>query len=90
MSRAMLDWVVSRILCFGFAGVYDLLVLGAGPAGVTAALEAASRGCHVAVLEPLRKPTGAPTGAYSKCIRAPWILQRGSFTMCFAHGAEKL
>ncbi|CAK9102028.1 Soluble pyridine nucleotide transhydrogenase (STH) (NAD(P)(+) transhydrogenase [B-specific]) [Durusdinium trenchii] len=50
-------------------GVYDLLVLGCGPAGVTAALEAASRGLHVAVLEPLRKPTGAPTGAYSKCIR---------------------
>lgn len=57
------------------AGVYDLLVLGAGPAGVTAALEAASRGFHVAVLEPLRKPTGAPTGAYSKCIRVPRILK---------------
>lgn len=50
-------------------GLYDLLVLGCGPAGVTAALEAASRGHRVAVLEPLRKPTGAPTGAYSKCIR---------------------
>ncbi|CAJ1354082.1 unnamed protein product [Effrenium voratum] len=48
---------------------YDLLVLGCGPAGVKAALEAAGRGLHVAVVEPLAKPTGAPTGAYSKCIR---------------------
>ena len=51
------------------SGGYDLLVLGCGPAGVKAALEAAGRGLHVAVVEPLAKPTGAPTGAYSKCIR---------------------
>lgn len=48
---------------------FDLIVLGAGPAGVKAAIEAASRGYHVGVVEPQEKPTGAPTGAYSKCIR---------------------
>eukprot|EP00439_Symbiodinium_sp_Y106_P079609 s6_g18.t1 len=48
---------------------YDLLVLGAGPAGVKAALEAAGRGYKVGVVEPKECLTGAPTGAHSKCMR---------------------
>lgn len=48
---------------------FDLIVLGGGPVGVKAALEAASRGLRVGLIEPKAKLTGAPTGAHSKCLR---------------------
>eukprot|EP00931_Biecheleriopsis_adriatica_P039437 TRINITY_DN22553_c0_g1_i1.p1 TRINITY_DN22553_c0_g1~~TRINITY_DN22553_c0_g1_i1.p1 ORF type:complete len:975 (-),score=177.41 TRINITY_DN22553_c0_g1_i1:28-2952(-) len=48
---------------------YDLLVLGAGPAGMKAAVDAASRGYRVGIIEPKASLTGAPTGAHSKCVR---------------------
>lgn len=48
---------------------YDLVVLGAGPAGMKAAIEAGSRGQRVAVIDPKEYVTGAPTGAHSKCLR---------------------
>lgn len=52
---------------------YDLIILGAGPAGVKGAVEAASRGQRVALIEPQSKVTGAPTGAHSKCVREAMI-----------------
>jgi len=48
---------------------FDIIVLGGGPVGVKAALEAASRGLRVGLIEPKAKLTGAPTGAHSKCFR---------------------
>lgn len=48
---------------------YNLIVLGAGPVGVKAAVEAASRGQRVALLDPSDLIHGAPTGAHSKCLR---------------------
>jgi len=48
---------------------YDLLVIGAGPVGISAATLAANRGKHVGVVEPQKVVTGAPTGAHSKCLR---------------------
>lgn len=48
---------------------YDLLVLGAGPAGVTAAVEAAGRGLRVGLIDTKASISGAPTGAHSKCLR---------------------
>src|SRR5580765_4657938 len=35
---------------------YDVLILGAGAAGLMCAIEAGKRGCHVAVLERAEKP----------------------------------
>lgn len=46
-----------------------MVVLGCGPAGLKAALEAAGRGLRVALLEPKEQLTAAPTGAHSKCMR---------------------
>eukprot|EP00930_Biecheleria_cincta_P053224 TRINITY_DN3861_c0_g1_i1.p1 TRINITY_DN3861_c0_g1~~TRINITY_DN3861_c0_g1_i1.p1 ORF type:complete len:627 (+),score=112.76 TRINITY_DN3861_c0_g1_i1:125-2005(+) len=51
------------------AGTYDLLVLGAGPVGVQGAVEAASRGYRVGIVDPKAMLTGAPTGTHSKCVR---------------------
>merc|ERR1719215_983941 len=48
---------------------FDLLVLGAGPAGVKAAVEAASRGVRVGLIDLKASITGVPTGAHSKCLR---------------------
>jgi NAD(P) transhydrogenase len=48
---------------------YDLLVLGAGPVGVKAAVECANRGYRVGLIDPKETITGAPTGAHSKCLR---------------------
>eukprot|EP00746_Dinoflagellata_sp_MGD_P156258 gnl/MRDRNA2_/MRDRNA2_85747_c0_seq3.p1 gnl/MRDRNA2_/MRDRNA2_85747_c0~~gnl/MRDRNA2_/MRDRNA2_85747_c0_seq3.p1 ORF type:complete len:618 (+),score=122.10 gnl/MRDRNA2_/MRDRNA2_85747_c0_seq3:101-1954(+) len=48
---------------------YDLLVLGAGPVGVKAAVECANRGYRVGLIDPKEVITGAPTGAHSKCLR---------------------
>jgi len=48
---------------------YELIVLGAGPVGLRAAQEAASRGKRVALIDPKAVLTGAPTGAHSKCLR---------------------
>lgn len=48
---------------------FDLVVIGAGPAGVKAAIEAAGRGMRVGLIEPKATLTGAPTGAHSKCFR---------------------
>eukprot|EP00931_Biecheleriopsis_adriatica_P024378 TRINITY_DN15208_c0_g2_i1.p1 TRINITY_DN15208_c0_g2~~TRINITY_DN15208_c0_g2_i1.p1 ORF type:complete len:1092 (+),score=239.18 TRINITY_DN15208_c0_g2_i1:40-3315(+) len=48
---------------------YDLVVLGAGPAGIKAAVEAAGRGHRVALVDPNKHLTGTPTGTHSKCIR---------------------
>uniref|UniRef100_A0A7S2QP51 NAD(P)(+) transhydrogenase (Si-specific) n=1 Tax=Zooxanthella nutricula TaxID=1333877 RepID=A0A7S2QP51_9DINO len=48
---------------------FDLLVLGAGPAGLRAAVEAASRGHRVGLIDPKASITGAPTGAHSKALR---------------------
>lgn len=48
---------------------FNLIVLGAGPVGVKAAVEAASRGQRVALLDPSDLIHGAPTGAHSKCLR---------------------
>lgn len=48
---------------------YDLLVLGAGPAGLKAAYECARKGFRVGVVDPKESITGAPTGAHSKCLR---------------------
>lgn len=52
---------------------YDMIILGAGPAGVKGAVEAASRGQRVALIEPQAMVTGAPTGAHSKCLREAMI-----------------
>lgn len=49
--------------------VYDLVVLGCGPAGLKAALEGAGRGLRVALIEPKEHLTATPTGAHSKCMR---------------------
>lgn len=48
---------------------YHLLVLGAGPAGVQAAVECAHRGFRVGLIDPKEVITGAPTGLHSKCLR---------------------
>lgn len=48
---------------------FDLVILGAGPVGLKSATEAASRGQHVALIDPKKSITGAPTGAHSKCLR---------------------
>eukprot|EP00928_Gymnodinium_smaydae_P001984 TRINITY_DN10705_c1_g2_i2.p1 TRINITY_DN10705_c1_g2~~TRINITY_DN10705_c1_g2_i2.p1 ORF type:complete len:1548 (-),score=352.87 TRINITY_DN10705_c1_g2_i2:71-4570(-) len=48
---------------------WGLIVIGAGPAGLRAAEEAASRGAKVALIEPKDIVTGAPTGAHSKILR---------------------
>ena len=37
---------------------YDLIVIGAGPSGLSAAIEAAKRGLHVAVFDENGKPGG--------------------------------
>jgi hypothetical protein len=48
---------------------FDLVVLGAGPAGVKAAVECANKGFRVSLVDPKATITGAPTGAHSKCLR---------------------
>lgn len=48
---------------------YDLVVLGAGPAGLKAASECAQEGFRVVLIDPKESITGAPTGAFSKCVR---------------------
>eukprot|EP00971_Amphidinium_carterae_P096519 1910175-Amphidinium_carterae.1 len=48
---------------------YDLVVLGGGCCGLRAAIEAAARGKHVALVEPNSKIHGLPTGGHSKCLR---------------------
>mmetsp|Transcript_80984 Transcript_80984/g.153141 ORF Transcript_80984/g.153141 Transcript_80984/m.153141 type:complete len:623 (-) Transcript_80984:102-1970(-) len=53
---------------------YDLCVLGAGPAGMKAAVEAGSRGQRVALIDPKELIHGAPTGAHSKCLREAVLL----------------
>lgn len=47
---------------------YDLIVLGSGPAGETAAVKAAQKGQSVAVVE-VKKSFGGPTGLTSKAVR---------------------
>lgn len=49
--------------------VYDLVVIGAGPAGLKAAEEASSRGKKVGLLESAPEVTGATNGAHSKMLR---------------------
>lgn len=41
------------------SSVYDVIIIGSGPAGLNAAQEAASRGAHVLVIEQERLPGGA-------------------------------
>jgi NAD(P) transhydrogenase len=53
---------------------YDFVVLGAGPAGIQAAVDAAGRGRKVAIIDPKPVVTGAPTGAHSKCLREAALL----------------
>lgn len=48
---------------------FDVIVVGGGPAGVKAAMEAASRGLDVAIIDEKQRITGAPTGTHSKCMR---------------------
>jgi len=50
-------------------GGYDAVVLGAGPAGMQAALEAGARGKRVVLIDPNPVVSGAPTGSHSKCMR---------------------
>ncbi|CAN0353697.1 unnamed protein product, partial [Phaeothamnion confervicola] len=47
---------------------YDLVVLGSGPAGETAAAHAAQLGARVAVVE-VKRSFGGPTGLTSKAVR---------------------
>jgi NAD(P) transhydrogenase len=44
-------------------------VLGGGPVGYKASIEAASRGQYVALLDAKGQVSGLPTGAHSKCLR---------------------
>jgi pyruvate/2-oxoglutarate dehydrogenase complex dihydrolipoamide dehydrogenase (E3) component len=48
--------------------IYDLVVLGVGPAGETAAVRAAQLGASVAVIE-AKRSFGGPTGLTSKAVR---------------------
>lgn len=47
---------------------YDVLVLGGGPAGTEAAIEAAARNKTVGLIEPM-DVFGVPSGAFSKAVR---------------------
>lgn len=48
---------------------YEVIVLGAGPVGVQAAVEAAELGLRVALIDTKPSISGAPTGLHSKCLR---------------------
>mmetsp|Transcript_13859 Transcript_13859/g.25460 ORF Transcript_13859/g.25460 Transcript_13859/m.25460 type:complete len:1103 (-) Transcript_13859:91-3399(-) len=52
---------------------FDVVVLGAGPAGVAAAEAAAERGLHCAVVEPRRTGVGAATGFLSKAVHTALV-----------------
>mmetsp|Transcript_14929 Transcript_14929/g.43056 ORF Transcript_14929/g.43056 Transcript_14929/m.43056 type:complete len:662 (-) Transcript_14929:92-2077(-) len=70
--------IVSHMKKYNRGDHYDLVVLGGGPAGVRAAVEAAGRGHRVGLIEPKGTITGAPTGSHSKCLREAAI--RGAKT----------
>jgi len=59
---------------------YDFVILGAGPAGIQAAIEAAGRGRKVAIIDPKLVVTGAPTGAHSKCLREAALMGARTWT----------
>jgi len=65
--------LVKRMSNYNVGNAYDLIVLGGGPAGVRAAVEAAGRGHRVGLIEPKGQVTGAPTGSHSKCLREACI-----------------
>eukprot|EP00746_Dinoflagellata_sp_MGD_P018924 gnl/MRDRNA2_/MRDRNA2_143946_c0_seq1.p1 gnl/MRDRNA2_/MRDRNA2_143946_c0~~gnl/MRDRNA2_/MRDRNA2_143946_c0_seq1.p1 ORF type:complete len:788 (+),score=136.48 gnl/MRDRNA2_/MRDRNA2_143946_c0_seq1:2-2365(+) len=48
---------------------YDVIVLGAGPAGMKVATECANWGFRICLIDPREVITGAPTGLHSKCLR---------------------
>ena len=61
---------------------YDLVVIGAGPAGMTAASEAASRGVSVLLLDEQHEPGGQ----IYKAIETSPVLQKGVLGPDYAHG----
>ncbi len=46
--------------------LYDIIVVGAGPAGLTAGANAANRGLKTLILEGQSKPGGQPFNFYPK------------------------
>ncbi len=40
--------------------MYDIIIIGAGPAGLTAAINTAHRGLNTLVIEQLMRPGGQP------------------------------
>lgn len=60
---------VSSCSSFAKGDTYELVVLGAGPVGVKAAIEAASLGVRSTIIDPNASISSLPTGAHSKCLR---------------------
>ena len=53
--------------------MYDIIVIGAGPAGISAAVYAVSRGCRTLVLE--QKEVGGIIGTVSSVTHYSGIIQ---------------
>src|SRR6266481_6787376 len=56
--QAVVEEAASDRLHDGYAGKYDILVIGAGPAGLAAACRAAEGGAHVAIIDDNLRPGG--------------------------------